>query len=463
MKQQQPHAVVIGGGIGGLTAAIGLHRTGWRVTVIERAPSLEPVGAGIGLAPNAQRALDVLGLGDRVRELGAWQGRIGMRSQDGRWLVRTDAAEAERVYGGTLVMLHRATLIDLLVSALPEEVLRTGAGARLADPGSTGRRAVVATGDGDIAADLVVGADGINSTVRATLFPAHPKPTYAGFTAWRFIGPAPAGPFAPHETWGRGGVWGTQPLKDGRVYAYATARLPEGGRAPDGEKAELTRRFADWHAPIPELLAAVEPDAVLRNDVRYLAKPLDVFHRGRVALVGDAAHAMTPSLGQGGNQAIEDGVVLAHHMAHVAGAAPVAALAPVTGPAPYAAVAPFTDRAPVTERAPVTGPAPFADLSAGLAAYSAARVPRTTEVVRRAARASRFTHLRSAPLVAVRDTLVAAASRLGPGLLLRSFSSIADWRPPQPPYAAGTATGAPAWTVRAPDAGTAGRQIGDGR
>ncbi len=126
--KQQPHAVVIGGGVGGLTAAVGLHESGWRVTVLERAASLEPVGAGIGLAPNSQRALDVLGLGDRVRSLASWQGQGGMRAQNGRWLVRTSAAEAERTYGGTLVMLHRATLVDLLVSALPDEALRTAPG-----------------------------------------------------------------------------------------------------------------------------------------------------------------------------------------------------------------------------------------------------------------------------------------------------------------------------------------------
>ncbi|MEU7584033.1 FAD-dependent monooxygenase [Streptomyces sp. NPDC041068] len=407
--KQQPHAVVIGGGIGGLTAAIGLHESGWSVTVLERAASLEPVGAGIGLAPNSQRALDVLGLGNEVRALAAWQGDGGMRAQNGRWLVRTSAAEAEAAYGGSLVMLHRATLVDLLVSALPEGALRTGTRARLTDPGGTDRPAVVATDDGDTEADLVVGADGIDSAVRTALFPAHPGTVYAGFTAWRFVIPAPDRAFAPHETWGRGGVWGTQPLKDGRVYAYATARLPEGGRAPDDEKAELERRFSGWHEPIPEMIAAVRAEDVLRNDVRYLPTPLARFHRGRVALVGDAAHAMTPSLGQGGNQAIEDGVVLAHHAA------------------------------------------PGNDLAAGLAAYSADRVPRTTEIVRRAARASRVTHLTGAPLIAVRNTLVSAASRLGPNFIMRGFASIADWRPPRAPYAAGTATGAPEPSTEAAD------------
>ncbi|KUF17030.1 FAD-dependent monooxygenase [Streptomyces silvensis] len=399
-RRQAPRAVVVGGGIGGLTAAIALHRSGWRVTVLERATSLEPVGAGIGLAPNSQRALDVLGLGDRVRALSAWQGAGGVRAQNGRWLVRTTSAATEREFGGGLVSLHRATLVDLLVGALPAECLRLGAEARLADPGGPCHRAVVATGAGDIEADLVVGADGIDSRVRAALFPAHPGPRYAGFTAWRLVVPAPRKPFEPHETWGRGGVWGTHPVKDGRVYAYATARVPQGSRAPDSEKAELERRFARWHDPIPEIIAGAAPADILRNDVRHLIEPLPAHHRGRTALLGDAAHAMAPTLGQGGNQAIEDAVVLAHHLA------------------------------------------PDSDPFAGLAAYSAARVPRTTAIVRQSARTARLNHLTGGALLTLRDALLRTACRIGPDLITRGFATIADWRPPQPPYAAGTDAGA---------------------
>ncbi|MCX5206830.1 FAD-dependent monooxygenase [Streptomyces sp. NBC_00237] len=393
-------AVVVGSGIGGLTAAVALHRRGWQVTVLERAASLDPVGAGIGLAPNSLRALDVIGLGETVRDLAAWQGEGGLRAPNGRWLSRTDSAAAVERFGGPLVLLHRATLVDVLLSGLPDGVVRTGAAASLVDAGEPGGRpAVVRTEEGDdgddIEADLVIGADGVRSGVRGVLFPGHPGAVYAGFTTWRVVVPAPAEPFAPHETWGRGRLWGSQPLKDGRIYAYAAAHAPAGDRSADGEKAEVLRRFGDWHHPVPQIIAAADAP-FLRHDVFHMSTPLDTFHRGRTVLVGDAAHAMCPTMGQGGNQAIEDGVVLGHHLD------------------------------------------PAADLGAGLAAFTADRLPRTTGIVAKSARIAQLAMLDSAPAVAVRDAVLRLAS-LGPSALaLRAFDGVCDWRPPQRTYAART-------------------------
>ncbi|MGW0996428.1 FAD-dependent monooxygenase [Streptomyces sp. NPDC002523] len=378
---QQERATVVGGGIGGLAAAAALHRRGWDVTVLERARSLEPVGAAISLAPNALRALDVLGVGDEIRDLAAWQGDGGLRTPSGRWLSRSSAEAAEARFGGPLVLLPRSTLVDRLAALLPAGAVRTAADARLADPGDTHRPARVTTGDEELEADLVVGADGINSLVRGVLFPAHPGTVYSGFTTWRVLIPVPGVAFASHETWGRGRIWGTHPLKDGRVYAYAAAMTPAGERAPDDERAELLRRYGDWHAPIPAVIAAARPEDVLRHDVHHIDVPLPACHFGRVALLGDAAHAMPPTLGQGGNQAVEDAVVLAHH-------------------------------------------------SHDLAAYTAARLPRTTAITRRAVRVARLNMARGRLSCAVRDTAIAALSKAGPALFLRGFDDIAHWRPP---------------------------------
>ncbi|NEC84265.1 monooxygenase, partial [Streptomyces sp. SID7958] len=161
-----------------------------------------------------------------------------------------------------LVLLARATLIGHLAATLPPDAVRTAAAARIlgpGDPADPARPARVGTPDGELTADLVVAADGVRSGVRSALFPAHPGPVYAGFTTWRVLIPVPGAEFSSHETWGRGRIWGTHPLRDGRVYAYAAARTPAGGRAPDDEKAELLRRYGDWHDPVPAVLAAARP------------------------------------------------------------------------------------------------------------------------------------------------------------------------------------------------------------
>ena len=193
----------MGAGIGGLTAAVALRRRGWDVTVVERAPALEPVGAGLGLGPNALHALDAIGLGDEVRRFSAVQGHGGLRRPGGGWLVRTDLGGVAARFGDPQLVTLRADLVGLLAGSLPAGVLRTGVTVSGVDAGDADRRARVATSAGDLDADLVVAADGIGSLIRATIFPDHQGPRYSGFTTWRFVAPALpracAGPSPPRR------------------------------------------------------------------------------------------------------------------------------------------------------------------------------------------------------------------------------------------------------------------------
>ncbi|MBB4924660.1 FAD-dependent monooxygenase [Kitasatospora kifunensis] len=392
-RAPERNAVVIGAGIGGLTAALALRQRGWRVAVHERAASLEPVGSGLSVAPNALRALDLLGVGDRIRAHAAAHGEAALRRPSGRRLARTSTEGITRAYGDPIVVLHRAELVAALVEQLPEGVVRTGSAVRLVDPGDAHRPALLETPAGPVPAELVVAADGLRSASRALLFPDHPGPRYAGCTTWRTIVPRPAGVRPPlGETWGRGALVGTIPLAEDRLYLYAAAWTPPGAPAADGdERAELLRRFGGWFDPLPALLAAADPAAVLRNDVWDLVDPLPAFHRGRVALLGDAAHAMTPFQGQGACQAIEDAVVLAHHLAA---------------------------RAEGGELEPL------------LARYGDDRLPRTTQVAARSRQVARLIALRAPLAVAARDALLALAGRLPDALVVRAAAPMIDWHPP---------------------------------
>ncbi|MGW7454009.1 FAD-dependent monooxygenase [Streptomyces sp. NPDC054787] len=364
----QRHVVVAGAGIGGLSAAVALHRRGWRVTVCERAPGPTAAGAGIVLAPNGLRALDAIGfdLTDAARR--AVPAAMGLRRADGRWLNRADPAALAARYGRPPLGVHRADLAAALAAALPDGTIRYGAPVTAVDDAEGSP--VVRTPAGDLGgADLVLAADGLNSPLRRRYFPDHPGLRYSGETAWRAVLPAGDGRGAAQaaETWGRGERFGVVPLADGRVYLYATAVVPEGYRPAD-VRAELLLRYGTWHDPIPALLERLDPAAVLQHDLYDLAAPLPRFHHGRLAWLGDAAHAMTPNLGQGGCQAIEDAAVLARLLE--AGGAE--------------------------------------DVPAALAAYTAARRGRTEALRVRSRRAGRIAALTHPLAVAARDLAVRA-------------------------------------------------------
>ncbi|MBO3749469.1 FAD-dependent monooxygenase [Streptosporangiaceae bacterium NEAU-GS5] len=369
------HAVIVGAGIGGLTAAAALAGQGWSVEVLERAPSIEPVGSGLAMAPNALRALDTIGLGDAVRELSALQGDAGLRRADGGWLSHTSAEAATARYGDPIVLLLRSALVGLLAGRLPEGALRLGTEVESVDP-ETGE---VRAGGQVTRGDLVVAADGIRSRIRGALFPGHPDPEYAGVTSWRVVVPRSGLDVRAGESWGRGLIFGVAPLADNLVYMYGTAVTPADGRADD-ERQELLRLFGGWHDPIPALLRAADPDKVVRTDIYSMETPLPAFHRGRVALLGDAAHAMTPHLGQGACQAVEDAVTLAAN-------------------------------------------------AGDLAAYTDKRLARTTMVVQRSRRICRLTTLSNPVAVAARNGFVRLAGLLGPTAMLRQGDAVFNWRP----------------------------------
>ena len=364
-------AIVVGGGIGGLATALALLRRGWQVEVWERAPRLAEVGAGLSLWPNALRALSALGLDDDIRGQALEESSTGIRTREGRWLSRMDAGAPDSRHG-TGVMIHRADLLAVLAAALPTGILRTG--VEVTHVGPDGR---VTHSEGSSTADLVVGADGIHSAVRRTVWPGAPGPRYAGYTACRLV-THPVDVDDGGESWGRGERFGYASLPDRRVYCFATVTAPRNG--PRIGLEELRRRFGRWHDPIPALLDAADEDAVLQHDIHELP-PLRSYVRGRVALVGDAAHAMTPDLGQGACQALEDAVVLAD----------------------------------------------CAHPRDGLPAYDMQRRPRTQRVARRSRRIGRVAQQTSRSVVVLRDTLLRAA----PADVFRaSLEPVLAWYPP---------------------------------
>ena len=299
--------VIVGGGIGGLATTIALGKVGIDAQVYERASEMREVGAGIGLASNALRVLDMLGLAIRSRSLDGAQGSLRNPKDEVLVTIRTD--EFTNQVGAVSVM-HRAELLEELARQIAPGRLHLGRTCTGFEQDQDGIVARFHNGETARGAALL-GADGLRSVVRTQLFGNRPV-RYSGYTAWRAVVEFDGG--LNHgivETWGRGCRFGILPMSGGRVYWFATNNAAEGGRDPEGRSKDvLLRLFRGWHEPIEALIAATNENAILRNDI-YDMDPLPRWGQGRVVLLGDAAHPMTPNLGQGACQAIEDSVVLA--------------------------------------------------------------------------------------------------------------------------------------------------------
>ncbi|MBY5361127.1 monooxygenase [Rhizobium leguminosarum] len=307
--------VIVGAGIAGLAVARGLSLIGHEVEIYEQAAELKPIGAGLSLSANALRALRTLGLYDAVLAEAQRIDRIDLLDQRGDVLQMTDLAALSQRYGHlSMVVLHRGGLHHALLSALPQSAIRLGmecVGARTHEAGAVLRFANGHT----VEADLVLACDGVHSAVRKAVFPKA-RERFARYTCWRAISPGiPAGfdPTRLSESWGAAGKRiGLAAIPGERIYWFACCgarRIKDPDLAKIG-LTELQGMFAEFHDPVPEVLASTSSDTVIWTDIEDL-DPMPSFTHGRIVLLGDAAHAVTPDLGQGAGLSIEDAAVLA--------------------------------------------------------------------------------------------------------------------------------------------------------
>src|SRR3954468_11168645 len=324
----RPSVMIVGGGIGGLFAANALIAHGLEVSVYEQAPALGEIGAGVYVTPNAVRHLERVGVGPAVEQHGA---RVGPGSSyfrhDGTPISKvqvTDANGWNACFG-----MHRADFVDLLARNLPAGVVRTG--HRAVDFEQDGRLARVRFANGATAeAEVVVGADGIHSELQRHVFPPS-KPVFHGTISYRGLVPRERLPDWPMDRWqmwaGPSKHFLVFPVRHGTMVNYvgfvpADEEMKESWSAP-GNPDTLRAEFEGWDPRIGEVLKQV--DQCFRWAL-YDREPLPTWSKGRLTLLGDAAHPMLPHLGQGANQSIEDGMALAVILSHADSAGVPAAL-----------------------------------------------------------------------------------------------------------------------------------------
>jgi 2-polyprenyl-6-methoxyphenol hydroxylase-like FAD-dependent oxidoreductase len=315
---------IIGGGIGGLTAALALRQFGFEPEIFEQAPELLEVGAAILMWPNAMRVLHRLGLSESVRQRGALLKQTLWLRHDGREIKRFPLPKTDE----PPVALHRAELQELLVQALPRESIHLG---HVFDKFEQRQSDVLAhfTNGAANECDVLIGADGLHSRVRTQLLGDGP-PADRGYVAWRGVAPeAPKSlpPASAIEIHGKGQRFGIGPLGFGKVgwwcsvnQSHEIHEINREAASPEEHatvREQLAQLFDGWCEPVNELIQTTPLAALVRNPV-FDRPPVRKWGGGSVTLLGDAIHPTTPNLGQGGCLAIEDAVVVARCLSQYA-------------------------------------------------------------------------------------------------------------------------------------------------
>ena len=288
-------ATVVGAGVAGLTAAVGLHRAGWSVQVLEQERTVRAFGTAVLLQRSAVSGLESLGLGPGIHARAIPLTGLQLRTRGALPITPSRAPSGA-------VLIERSDLAGLLRNALPEPALVLGRPLAAGD-----------LADACAEAALVVGADGVHSTLRDALFGRAYRATTTGTAVWR--GTAEVATAGLTEYWGQRRRFGISARPSGGTNWYATAMLPPACRVSGQEESEELRRlFGHWDGAVAATVASIGEGSILRHDIHHLARRLPRYHLGNVALIGDAAHAMTPDLGRGANEAILDALSLVRNL-----------------------------------------------------------------------------------------------------------------------------------------------------
>jgi len=301
---------IIGGGIGGLCAAVTLQKQGFSVQVYEANTMFQPVGAGIGIGSNAMQALMEIGVGEDIFANGHVLHTQVFQNQDGKSLNTIDFSVLKKLYGQENITIHRADLHRTFLEALKPNTLHHN--KKCISVEQNDNQVMVYFEDGTtITADLLLAADGIHSSIRQQFLPAS-VPRYAGYTCWRGIteNKGRIDEYTSTELWSTHGRFGMAPMKNGLVYWFACINTT----AKNSQLQHLTAKeignlFEHMPEVVTDMISTTPVEHILHHDISDI-KPLRHFVFGRVVLLGDAAHATTPNMGQGAGQAIEDAIVL---------------------------------------------------------------------------------------------------------------------------------------------------------